>query len=164
MHEEFEVRTLVAIAACALVGALTAVPTHAAGNGTKSSNPPASTQSTTSVNWNQRDTAVYVVSTINLLHNHKGRSLTSVFKRHLNVAKYEVWADQSNSSLYFIQMKTDSGQTVAGLAYQMGWQKPRGLSGSLQRLGVQPAPDAVDQAFKNDPKTLISTFTTTLPS
>jgi hypothetical protein len=44
-------------------------------------------------NWKQHDIAVYVVSTLNLLHTHNGQALTATLAQHLGVTHYDVYAD-----------------------------------------------------------------------
>src|SRR5437764_2896343 len=64
------------------------------------------------IDWNQRDTAVYVVSTLNLLHTKKGQAATSLWNHKLGVSHYDVYDDLNDSSLYFILLKRDDGSTA----------------------------------------------------
>jgi hypothetical protein len=115
------------------------------------------------VDWNQHDTAVYVVSTLNVLRTHHGQPAAAIMAHRFNIVRYEVWNDLSNNDLYFILLKRADGTVAATLAYQMGWPQPLGLSRPLGRIGVHAAPVAVVTAFHTDPKQLIGSFTSTLP-
>jgi hypothetical protein len=130
-----------------------ALPARAAGNTTHRH----------AIDWNQHDTAVYVVSTLNVLHTRRGQSVATLMARRMHVVRYEVWDDLSSSDLYFIMLKRDDGSTAAAFAYQMGWPQPLGLNASLGRMGVHPAPTTVLTAYRTDPKQLMGTFTSTLP-
>lgn len=115
------------------------------------------------VDWSQQDTAVYVVSTLNVLHTHRGKPVVGVLARRLQVTRFEVWVSLTTSDLYFILLKRADGSTAGQLAYQMGWPRPMSLGASTDRLGIRRAPDKVATAFRADPKQLIGTFTSTLP-
>lgn len=116
------------------------------------------------VNWNQHDTAVYVVSTLNLLRTRRGQPVTTILARRLNVTHYDVYADQSAQSLYFIQLRRDDGAVVGAFAYHMGWAKPIGISGSGRRLVRSRIIARIVHAYNGDNKLLIGSFTSTLPS
>jgi hypothetical protein len=133
--------------------AASVVPVHAQGSGSSGKSP---------VNWQQRDTANYVVSTLNLLGRSRGHTIQQVFQR-LNITRIDVYADSSQSALYFIELKRDDGSTAGSLAYQMGWRKPRRISWSAGRT-VPAVATTIAQAYKTDTKTLIGSFTSTLPS
>lgn len=115
-------------------------------------------------NWNQHDTAVYVVSTLNLLHTKGGKSVVSMLSNRFDVEHYNVYADQNVPNMYFIELvRTDT--TVADVfAYQMGWPKPRGMSKKSANWGSHRASSRITQEYKSDPKQLIGSFDSTLPS
>jgi hypothetical protein len=115
-------------------------------------------------NWKQHDIAVYVVSTLNLLHTHNGQALTATLAQHLGVTHYDVYADQQVANLYFIEPRKDDESSVGALAYQMGWVAPMSVSSSFNKLHVRHAPNADYSAYRNDLKQLIGTFTSTVPS
>ena len=69
--------------------------------------------------WSRHDCAVYVVSTMNLLHFRNGRPITSALVQKMAVTHYDVYADQQVSDLYFIEPMTDGGSSVGALAYQV---------------------------------------------
>jgi hypothetical protein len=115
------------------------------------------------VDWGQHDTAVYVVSTLNVLHTRRGQSVAALLARRFHVARYEVWDDLSLSDLYFILLKRDDGSLAGAFAYQMGWPQPLGLTPSVGRMGVHAAPTIAVTAYHTDPKQLIGSFTSTLP-
>jgi hypothetical protein len=117
-----------------------------------------------SSSWSQRDCAVYVVSTMNLLRARNGRSVTSLLTQKLAVTRFEVYADQQVADLYFIELKRDDGSTAAALAYQMGWTVPMSVSHSLDRFPIRHAPASSYSAFRDDDTQLIGTFTSTIPS
>lgn len=136
----------------ALTGALSSLggatlTTHAAGN---TGNP---------VNWQQRDTAVYVVSTLNLLTNRRGRLVI----QRLHPTQFDVFSDTGKQDLYFIQVRRASA-SVAVFAYQMGWARPQLISMAAPHSGVRAASDAMAQSFRTDPKQLIGSFTSTTPN
>jgi hypothetical protein len=117
-----------------------------------------------SSNWSQHDTAVYVVSTMNLLHTHGGHALTTMLAHHLRVTHYDVYADQQEANLYFIEPRRDDESSVGVLAYQMGWVAPMSVSSSFDKLRIRHAPNSDYSAYRNDPKQLIGSFTSTVPS
>ncbi len=116
------------------------------------------------VNWNQHDTAVYVVSTLNLLRTHDGRPFASIWERRGRVTHFDIYADGSQDNLYFIEMKRSDNSMVGALAYQMGWDKPRTVTSSITKFHIPSAPDRVIQSYQTDVKTPIGSFTTTLPT
>jgi len=117
-----------------------------------------------SVSWSQRDRAVYVVSTMNLVHCRTGRLLTSTLVQRFGVTHYDVYADQQVSNLYFIEPKRDDGTSAGALAYQLGWVAPMSVSPFLDKLHIHHAPGSAVSAFHNDLKQLIGSFTSTIPS
>lgn len=115
------------------------------------------------VNWAQHDTAVYVVSTLNLLRSDSGQSLTTVFKSQLHVKRYMVEADASVPDLYFIDLVSKSHDVVGAFAYKMGWQKPVAVTD----FGIVSLPRAtadVLTAYRTDHRTKVGIFNSTLPS
>jgi len=146
-------RTGAAILGGVLTLAISIIPAHASGHADQRA-----------VNWNQHDTAVYVVSTLNLLRTHGGRPFTSIWVRKGRVTHFDVYADGSQDNLYFIEMKRSDNSMVGALAYQMGWDKPRTVTSSITRFHIPSAPDRVIQSYQSDVKTPIGSFTTTLPA
>ncbi|HEX6509443.1 MAG TPA: hypothetical protein VF221_17580, partial [Chloroflexota bacterium] len=63
------------------------------------------------VNWQQRDTAVYVVSTLNLLNRSRSHTMQQVLQG-LGVTHIDVYADNARPDLYFIELMHDDG--IAG--------------------------------------------------
>lgn len=113
--------------------------------------------------WKQRDTAIYVVSTLNLLRD--GHQLVvKELARRLHVASYDVYEDIDSAGLYFIELRKANGATVGSFAYKMGWIKPRSMSHNLDRYGLLPAGSSVVDAFHTDSKHLMAHFDSTLPS
>src|SRR5947209_17878375 len=136
----------------ALGFAVSVVPVHAQGSGAHGNVP---------VNWQQRDTAVYVVSTLNLLGHTKNRTVQQMFQ-HLNITRIVVYADNDQANLYFIELKRDDSSTAGTLAYQLGWPHPKRISWSAGKT-IPTVTSGIAQAYKTDSKTLIGTFTSTLP-
>lgn len=148
-------RRTVTAAALGVAGLLwTIVPASAAGTSSHDRTP----------NWNQRDTAAYVVSTLNLLHLRNGRPVIQVLSRKLGVTRYDVYADSSVADLYFIQLKRDDGTEVGAFAYQIGWSKPQMLSLKIRHPMAHRATGRIFQEYRDDSKQLIASFTSTLPS
>jgi hypothetical protein len=129
------------------------VPVHAQGSGSQGKSP---------VNWQQRDTATYVVSTLNVLGRTRTHTIQQVFQR-LNITRIDVFADSAHANLYFIELQRDDGSTAGSLAYQMGWRKPRRISWPAGRT-IPAVATTIAQAYKTDARTLIGSFTSTLPS
>lgn len=161
-------RRTLAILACGLAGLTTFGATaHAATSPSKSkgarpvtAGPGLATKARPgSINWDQRDTAIYVVSTLNLARTPKGHTLA----QSPGARRFDVFADTENVDLYFIQIHTRSGR-VGVLAYEMGWAKPQSIGNFPARFGLRVAPPMVVAAYKDDPKQLIGSFNTTLPS
>lgn len=113
------------------------------------------------VDWDQHDTAVYVVSTLNVLHTRQGRPLVPILARRFHIATYEVWNDLSHPDLFLLMLKRPSGAAAVQFVYQMGWPTP--LSFISTRFGIAGAPAVVVQEIRGDPKQLIGSFTSTLP-
>lgn len=114
--------------------------------------------------WNQRDTAIYVVSTLNLLHTTKGHPDAEIFSHRMHVARYNVYADSSKASLYFVQLKRGDGSVAGVLAYQMGWVRPKAVTNFADRLNISRSSSEIRDAYSRDAKQLIGSFTSTLPS
>lgn len=129
---------------------------------------PASAAGTSShikvTNWGQRDTAVYVVSTLNLLHTRNGKPVTALLARKLDVARYDVYADTAVTDLYFIQLRRNDGSVAGVFAYQIGWARPVLVSLSLPRAIAHHANEKIARAYRYDQKQLIGSFGSTLPS
>lgn len=151
---EGKVHRVFAIIALGLLGLVGAtLPVSAAGNQTHQH----------AVDWSQHDTAVYVVSTLNVLHTRRGQPVVGLMSKRLGIVRYDVWSDLDTADLYFIQLKKTDGTGAGTLAYQMGWPQPLSISRLVGRLGVHSAPSTIADAFRTDPKQLIGTFTSTLP-
>lgn len=129
-------------------------PARAAGNGSHSEQ---------QTYWKQQDTAVYVVSTLNLLR-HDHTAFVTLATQKLKVARFAVYEDLDSTNVYFINLLRADGSRVGTLTYVMGWQLPRSLSSSLNKYGVHAAPDYLVTAYKTDSKRLMETFKTSLPS
>ena len=114
--------------------------------------------------WTQRDRAIYVVSTLNLLHTRSGRLLVPILAHRFGVTHYDVYADVETSDLYFIELKRIDGSSAAAFAYRMGWMMPMGISAPLNTLHVRRAPSATVAAYGSDDKQLIGSFTSTISS
>ncbi len=138
---------------CLVLGLMVAAPANAAHR--------RANQAT--VNWAQHDTAVYVVSTLNLLRSDTGQSMTSVFKNQLHVKRYMVEADTVVPDLYFIELVSKSHAVVGTFAYKMGWQKPMAVT-DFGVVGLPHAAADIVTAFRTDHRTKVGTFTSTLPS
>ncbi|MGI8827110.1 MAG: hypothetical protein ACR2JC_16010 [Chloroflexota bacterium] len=115
------------------------------------------------VDWNQRDTAIYVVSTLNLLHTSRGASIPQRLTRR-RISHYDVYADTQLNSMYFIELRRQSGDIVGAFAYHIGWLKPRSVTPFCNKLGVPRADARIVDAYKNDARQFIGSFTSTLPS
>ena len=154
-------RKIVVALFCGLAALTTVVPASAA-----KPVPKGSTQSRpmTEADWNLHDRAVYVVSTINLLHTKGGQPVSSVMQRRFGVRRYQVYADNTVPDLYFIDLTRADGTLVGTLAYRMGWQKPMSVTLSMDRFRVARAGELIASWYRTDRKTLIGTFTSTLPS
>jgi hypothetical protein len=139
---------------CALVGLGALSPVHAAGN---------RGQQPRQVNWQVRDTAIYVVSTLNLLRTGSGHSFAAVAQRQLSVDRFDVYSDLDQRDLYFVQLKRDDGTVAGVLAYMMGWPKPKSVTSAISSMGIDRAPEVIVQAFKADRLKLFGSFTSTLP-
>lgn len=126
-------------------------PTYAAGNSIRP----------TASDWQQHDTAVYVVSTLNLLGHARNHTVQQMFQ-HLNITRIVVYADNDQANLYFIELKRDDSSTAGILAYQLGWTKPKRISWSAGKA-IPSVNSGIAQAYRTDSKTLIGTFTSTLP-
>jgi hypothetical protein len=115
-------------------------------------------------NWNQQDTAVYVVSTLNLLRARDGKACTDFLVKRLKVTQYDVYADQTVQNMYFVVLRRADGSAADTFAYQLGWAKPRDLGSRAVKFGAHRASLQIAQEFRSDPKQLIGSFTSTLPT
>lgn len=127
-------------------------PVQAQGTGSHSKTP---------VNWQQRDTAIYVVSTLNLL-THRPNGTTQQWLQRLQITLLDVYADSNQAGLYFIALERADGSTAGTLAYELGWAKPRRIAWQAGH-GIPAVSAAIAQAYRTDTKTLIGSFTSTLP-
>jgi hypothetical protein len=114
--------------------------------------------------WDRRDSAAYVVSTLNLVHCRDGRPLAPILSQRYPGARYDVFVDQQISNLFFIEPRRADGSTVGALAYQLGWLAPMSVTSSLSALHVRSAPAAVYSEFRTDAKQFIGTFSSTVPT
>jgi hypothetical protein len=130
-----------------------------------SSTPPQSTHRQQVPDWNQQDTAAYVVSTLNLLHTRTGRPLVTTLTRSANVDRFEVWEVLGGPrGLYIIQLKDAYGEWLGAFVYRMGWMKPMSASPLTDHLGVRHAWPRILNLSRQYPKKLIGTFGSTLPT
>jgi hypothetical protein len=113
--------------------------------------------------WSQHDTAVYVVSTLNLLRTHAGKSVATILQHRDSVARYDVLGDSRTTSLYFVELKEADGSTFGVYAYQLGWARPMAVTSSVSHFGVKLATSDIVAAYRSDPKALLESFTSTLP-
>lgn len=116
--------------------------------------------------WQQYDTALYVVSTLNLFHDPSGRALTGMWQHRGGVHQYDVFLDADHANLYFIELKRADGTTVGAFAYELGWPKPRLIEGRLPGLRPDPTSDSItlEKAYGTDHKVLLASFSSTLPA
>jgi len=115
------------------------------------------------VHWKKRDTAIYVVSTVNLLRDDGGKLLAPSLKSELQINRFAVYADTLQTDLYFIVLR-HGPDVVGALAYKMGWPQPMSVSAATDQIGARKALPAIVQAYSSDPKSLMGTFKSTLPS
>jgi hypothetical protein len=150
-------RTMQRLVVMVLLGAVTVLtgiaPAHAARGSTHQQQ----------TNWSQHDTAVYVVSTLNLLYTKKGQPITALLTRKVAVTEYDVLADTRVSDLYFIELRRADASLAGALAYQLGWTKPEILTLALPRGTTSHADATVLQEYRSDTKQLIGSFSSTLP-
>ena len=137
-----------------------AAPTSAAG---EQSVRVSHAQQRSTIDWGTHDTAVYVVSTVNVLRTRTGRPIGRLLRHKLGVRRYNVYADGEVTDLYFIDMVKLDGTSIGTLAYKMGWQKPMSLSSVFDNLSISQAPNTISTGYKSDKKTLIGSFTSTMP-
>jgi hypothetical protein len=147
-------RWLIVFLAC-VVGGIYANPSAARA----STAPPPPGETT----WMDHDTAVYVVSTLNLLRTSRGHSSIGLMVRKLHVTHFEVWKDLKAEGLFFIEFKREDGSLGGALAYQMGWVKPSSVLPSVARFGIALAPASIVRAFRFDPTRLLASFNATHP-
>jgi hypothetical protein len=131
--------------------AASVAPVHAQGSGSHGKSP---------ISWQQRDTAVYVVSTLNLLGRRGNHTVQQAFQR-LNITRIDVYADSAQNNLYFIELKRDDGTLAGSLAYQIGWLKPKRIAWPAGRT-IPVVAGTIARAYRADSKTLIGSFTSTL--
>lgn len=115
------------------------------------------------ITWGERDTATYVVSTLNLVRAPGGAPLSEILSGDLKVTRFEVYADNDRSNLYFMRFRRSEGTLVGTVVYKMGWSLPRGWTASMRRLGVPRAPRAYSSAARSDTLELVATFSSTFP-
>jgi hypothetical protein len=138
--------------AVSLLFALWIAPVFAAGSGPVT--PP---------DWQKHDTAVYVVSTLNLLHGPKGEPAALVLQR-AGVTDYDVYADRAVPNLYFIELGFAGvgrapEQPAPTLVYRLGWKLPRSVTPRVANLRIRLAPRSLIHAAQTDPRDLLATFT-----
>lgn len=160
MHMEENVRKIAVALFCGLAALSAIAPANAA------SRPRGSTQGqpATVADWNQHDAAVYVVSTLNLLRTRQGRPVSAIMQNRLGIRRFNVYADNAVPDLYYIDLARGDGSVLGTLAYKMGWQKPMSASAATDRFRIPRAADSIVVGYRIDRKTLIGTFTSTLPA
>jgi hypothetical protein len=126
--------------------------------------PARASQSSGAVDWQSHDTAVYVVSTINLLHPVNGVPAARAFHDVLGTERYAVLADQVWPDRYFIALQGSSGEVVGALEYALGWRKPRAVTDSTIHLGIRPAGRHGIRAYHHDLQLQIGVFTSPSPT
>jgi len=116
-------------------------------------------------NWTQRDTAIYVVSTLNLLRTHRGHTIPDMLQHRFGVRSFDVFADTQATNLYYIELDKSSGETLAAFAYQLGWMKPVLVYSHVPLPPiVHSATVKIIQSYQTDKKTLIGDFNSTTPT
>jgi hypothetical protein len=85
-------------------------------------------------------------------------------QNRLGIRHFNVYADSAVTDLYYIDLVRADGSVFGTLAYKMGWQKPMSASAGTDRLHIARATDAIVSGYHTDRKTLIGSFTSTLPS
>jgi len=90
--------------------------------------------------WRQRDTATYVVSTLNLPRCPNGQVLSRVLWGHDGARHFDVLKSTSRPELYFVQARSARGHVLAIYAYKFGRVLPVGIS---RAQCVRPAPSAI---------------------
>lgn len=113
--------------------------------------------------WQNRDTATYVVSTLNLLRGGT-QPFVKVAAHALKVTHFAVYADTTTPGLYFVDLMRENGSVAGSLAYSMGWIAPRALGHNLIRFGIPRASQTVNAEYRSDSKKLLGSFTSTLPN
>jgi hypothetical protein len=113
--------------------------------------------------WSQYDTAVYVVSTLNVVRTRDAQPLVPLLAARYGVVRYAIWQDLQAID-YVIQPKRASGRNAGMLVYRLGWDKPYSFSRFTHKLGVPGPPQPIPGNFQTDSKKLIGTFASTLPS
>lgn len=114
--------------------------------------------------WAVHDTAVYVLSTVNLLHTGGGVPASKYLIPTSHVKLYDVFQDTRISDLYFIQMERSNESTGGVFVYRIGWAKPMFVSpNSLARIAVR-APAWLADEYHAGHKHLIGSFTSTVPA
>jgi len=114
--------------------------------------------------WQQYDTAAYVVSTLNLLTGENARAFSARLRRQYHVLRYDVYADVPVRNLYFVQLRSSNNRVIGVLAYRMGWSKPEALNAFAHRVGARNAPHSVLHFYRSSELQLLGTFDSTLPS
>lgn len=113
--------------------------------------------------WSELDTAVYVLSTLNLLHTKQGRPLTDLLTRKLAITRYDIYADTVLSDVYFVELLRDDGIPGGVLVYRLGWSVPEIVTLAIHASVGKQAPKQLVAAYRRDAKHLIGSFTSTLP-
>src|SRR5947209_1178972 len=129
-------------------------PVHGAGT---------SSRGHATVNWNQHDTAVYVVSTLNLFRTRTGRPVSQFFRYRSGVTSFTVLSDVGSPNLYFVGLNRANGSILGTYAYQIGWTRPMAVTSSLAHFGAQMATTDVRDSYHTDRLVALETVTFTLP-
>lgn len=144
---------LIAVTALTLAGLLAwTLPAHAAADGVV----------TAPGTFSDQDTAVYVVSTLNLVRTGDRQSLVSVLTERYGAVRFAVWEDLVTQT-FVIEAKRADGSNAAMLVYRLGWDKPYSYSRLTAALGVPRSPRGVEGHFRSHAKRLLGSFSSTLP-
>lgn len=112
------------------------------------------------MNWEERDRAVYVVSTLNAPLCKSGRQLSTVLWTKDGARLFDVLKSTVNGNLYYIQVRTASKTLLGVYAYEFGWKFPTGVRSYHCVAKAQPG---IVKGYGSKAWRFIARFRTTYP-
>lgn len=112
------------------------------------------------VDWNRRDLAVYVVSTLNLPLCSRGRKLSTVLRGSLHASYFDVYESRMRPNVYFIRVNTAQRRLLSVYGYELGRTLPLGV---WHAICVSAAPDWLRALYRPDAVQWIARLSSTTP-
>jgi hypothetical protein len=115
------------------------------------------------VSWRERDTAIYVLSTLNLLSGLSPDALTQRLRRTAHIRSYAVATDLLKPGIYFILLERADTTIDGACVYRMGWLAPQAATSLPPPLRARWASWSMGVAYRSDPTRVVYSATSLMP-